>query len=230
MQEQALFAIKGVRDGLLISLSPTAEWESMTAELAAHLDEQSSFFAGARIIADVGERPVPKYELTSLKALLERREMTLWAVLSKSATTVASANALDLHTSISTSAPGLEAGEEDAESEIDPQESGTTGVMIRRTLRSGRVVHSEGHVVIYGDVNAGAEIVAAGDIIIWGRLRGNVYAGVNGDESAVVCALDMTPTQLRIAGYVVTSPAEKHRQPQPEVALVRDGQIIVEAW
>ena len=228
MQDQALFAIKGVRDGLQISLSPTAEWEAMTTELAAHFDEQSSFFAGARIIVDVGERPVPKYELTSLKALLERRGMTLWAVLSESATTVASTHALDLHTSTATVTP--EHTEEDAESGINPEEIGTSGVMIRRTLRSGRIVHSEGHVVIYGDVNPGAEIFAAGDIIIWGRLRGNVHAGVDGDEEAVVCALDMTPTQLRIAGYVVTSPADKQRQPQPEVARVRDGQIIVEAW
>ena len=78
--------------------------------------------------------------------------------------------------------------------------------MIRRTLRSGRTVRSQGHVVVFGDVNPGAEIIAAGDVIVWGRLRGNVHAGANGDESAFVCALDMTPTQLRIAGYISISP------------------------
>jgi septum site-determining protein MinC len=102
--------------------------------------------------------------------------------------------------------------------------------MIRRTLRSGRTVHSIGHVVVFGDVNPGAEIIATGDVIIWGRLRGNVHAGAEGDEDAIVCALEMTPTQLRIAGYIVTSPAEKSQQTRPEVALVRDGQIIVETW
>jgi septum site-determining protein MinC len=102
--------------------------------------------------------------------------------------------------------------------------------MIRRTLRSGRTVHSIGHVVVFGDVNPGAEIIATGDVIIWGRLRGNVHAGAEGDEDAIVCALEMTPTQLRIAGYIVTSPAEKSHEPRPEVALVRDGQIIVETW
>ncbi len=230
MQDQALFAIKGVRDGLLISLSPVAEWETMTTELAAHLDEQSSFYAGAQIIVDVGERPVPKYELTSLKALLERRGMTLWVVLSESETTVESTLALDLRTTtgIANAVPGRV--EQENETETDPEESGSPGVLIHRTLRSGRLVHSPGHVVVIGDVNPGAEIIAAGDVIVWGRLRGNVHAGVEGDESAIVCALDMTPTQLRIAGYIVTSPAEKRRQPQPEVASVRDGQIIVETW
>lgn len=227
MQDQA-FAIKGVRDGLLIALSPTADWLALTADLATHLDEQGKFFDGARIILDVGERPIPKYELSSLKALLERRNLTLWAVLSDSDTTIQSTHALDLRTSAGSIVPGR--GEDQDETGFDPEETGTEGVMLRRTLRSGRTVHSTGHVVIFGDVNPGAEIIAVGDVIVWGRLRGNVHAGAEGDDAAVVCALDMTPTQLRIASYIVTSPADDERQPRPEVALVRDGQIVVEAW
>ena len=102
--------------------------------------------------------------------------------------------------------------------------------MIRRTLRSGRTVRSQGHVVVFGDVNPGAEIIADGDVIIWGRLRGNVHAGASGDESAFVCALDMIPTQLRIAGYISISPSDKRHKPKPEMALIRDSRIIVEAW
>lgn len=227
MQEQT-FVIKGVKDGLLITLNAVEQWSVVTGNLAAHIDEKGAFFTGARIIVDVGERPVPKYDLSSLKALLERRELTLWAVLSTSATTMDSANALDLRTSVGSIIPGRTPADEDAR--VNPEESGIPGVLIRRTLRSGRTVHSAGHVVIYGDVNPGAEIIAVGDIIVWGRLRGNVHAGAEGDETAVVCALDMIPTQLRIAGYIVTSPVEKRHKPKPEVALVRSNQIVVEAW
>jgi len=226
MLEQT-FAIKGIKEGLLIALSPTEEWQQITAALAARIDQQSSFFAGARITVDVGERPVPKYELSSLKALLERRGLTLWAVLSDSDTTIDAAQALDLKTSTANTIPGREGADG---SEFNPEEDGTPGVMIRRTLRSGRTVHSAGHVVVYGDVNPGAEIIAAGDIIIWGKLRGNVHAGADGDESAVVCALDMTPNQLRIAGYITTSPPDKRRKPRPEVASIRNNQMIVETW
>lgn len=226
--EEAIVTIKGLKEGLLITLSETEEWGRVTTDLAARIDQQSSFFAGARIIVDVGERPVPKYDLASLKALLERRDLVLWAVLSASRTTIDAADALDMHTSIHTSLPGRH--EAPADEQVSPEEIGTEGVMIRRTLRSGRVVHSHGHVVVIGDVNPGAEIVAVGDVIVWGRLRGNVHAGAEGDEQAIVCALDMTPTQLRIAGYIVTSPAEKRRNPRPEVASVRNQQIIVEAW
>src|SRR5438270_722065 len=114
--------------------------------------------------------------------------------------------------------------------EISPEEPGMPGVFIDHTLRGGRAVRSNGHVIVYGDVNPGAEIVAAGSVIIWGRLRGTVHAGANGDESAVVCALDLAPTQLRIAGYITVSPPDKRRKPLPEIASVRQGRIVAEAW
>jgi septum site-determining protein MinC len=226
MREQ-IVAIKGIKDGLLIALSPTEEWLAVTSDLAARIDQQSAFFAGARITVDLGERPVPKHELTSLKALLERRGLTLWAVVSNSDTTIGAAQALDLRTGVGGAIPG-EGGDEGAE--VSSEENGIIGVMIRRTLRSGRAVHSDGHVVIYGDVNPGAQIIAAGDIIVWGRLRGSVHAGANGDEEAVICALDMIPTQLRIAGYIATSPEDKRHKPRPEIAVIRSGQIVVETW
>ncbi len=234
MQEQ-LVAIKGIKDGLLITLSPTEEWNVITSELAARIDEQNTFFAGAHVTVDFGERPVPKYELTSLRALLERRDLTLVVVLSDSNTTLEAALSLDIRTTTGAPIPGRKQEEitpfnPEEDVPFDPEEEGTVGVMLRRTLRSGRTVHSGGHVVIYGDVNAGAEIVATGDIIVWGNLRGTVHAGAEGDEDAVVCALNMIPGQLRIAGYITTSPEEKHRQPQPEVAFIRDNQIVVEAW
>ncbi len=226
MQDQNV-AIKGIKEGLLIALSPKEEWQVVTADLAARIDQQSAFFAGARITVDVGERPVSKHELMSLKALLERRGLTLWSVLSDSATTIDAAQALDLKTSTANLIPGREQSEG---TEFSSEEDGSPGVMIKRTLRSGRIIHSNGHVVVFGDVNPGAEIVADGDVIIWGRLRGRVHAGARGDETAIVCALDMTPSQLRIAGHIVTSPQDKRRTPRPEVASVRSNQIVVEAW
>ncbi len=225
--EDQLVVIKGIKEGLLISLNPVEEWLEITGELASRIDQQSAFFAGARITVDVGERPVPKHELSSLKALLERRGLMLWSVLSDSHTTIDAAQALDLKTSTANLIPGRD---ESDGTETSPEEDGTVGVMIKRTLRSGRIVHSAGHVVVYGDVNPGAEIVAAGDVIVWGKLRGIVHAGAEGDETAVVCALDMTPTQLRIAGYITTSPPDKRRNPRPEIASVREDQIIVSAW
>lgn len=233
MQEE-LIAIKGVNEGLLISLSTTEKWQSVTDQLAARIDERAEFYAGANITVELGARPVPKYELSSLKALLERRGLTLSLVLSESETTLKSATALQVPTEdISDWEAPLPAAEQAVAPQetapVNPEETGTYGTLFRRTLRSGRTIHSEGHIVVFGDVNPGAKVIAAGDIVIWGKLRGYVHAGANGDETAVVCALDMNPSQLRIAGYRVTSPPDKRKNIVPEVALVRDNQIIVEA-
>jgi septum site-determining protein MinC len=217
-------AIKGVKDGLLISLDESEEWQGVMADLAARIDQQSSFFTGARITLDVGSRPVRKDELGSAKALLERRGLTLYAVMSESKTTIDSASALDLRANL------VNPAQQDQAATANHEEDGTFGVMIRRTLRSGRTVRSQGHVVVFGDVNPGAEIIADGDVIVWGRLRGNVQAGASGDESALVCALDMIPTQLRIAGYISISPSDKRHKPKPEMAFIRDSRIVVEAW
>jgi septum site-determining protein MinC len=103
-------------------------------------------------------------------------------------------------------------------------------LVVRRTLRSGQSLRHPGHIVVIGDVNPGAEVVAGGDIVVWGRVRGMVHAGALGDEGAVICALDMAPTQLRIAGRIARSPEERRRKPVPEVASVHDGQIVAIPW
>ncbi len=233
MRGEQTVAIKGVQDGLLVTISPTEEWSVLTTELSAKIDQQASFYSGARVTLDAGERPVPKDQLMGLKALLERRGIILWAVSTESQTTIDAAIALDLRTSNVTAQPSARAETYDdgvASTFSNVDEDGTTGIMIRRTLRSGRIVRSQGHVVVFGDVNPGAEIIAGGDVIVWGRLSGNVHAGANGDENAVVCALDMIPTQLRIAGHITTSPDEKRRKPRPETAFIRDHRIVVDQW
>ncbi len=226
-----LIAIKGVNDGLLISLSTTESWQAVADQLAARIDEKAEFYAGANVIVELGTRPVPKYELSSLKALLERRGLTLALVRSVSDTTIKSAAALALRSESNGQAEAspIAAAPAQETKPVNPEETGTHGILFRRTLRSGRTIHSDGHVIIFGDVNPGAKVIAVGDIVIWGKLRGYVHAGATGDETAVVCALDMNPSQLRIAGYIVTSPPDKRKKIVPEIALIRDAQIIVEA-
>ena len=88
---------------------------------------------------------------------------------------------------------------------------------------------------ILGDVEAGAEVVAEGDVVGWGTLRGLVHAGVGGDDEAVICALKLSPTQLGIAGILTRFPVSYDTgylvAPQPpELARLEAGRIVVEAW
>ena len=109
----------------------------------------------------------------------------------------------------------------------------------RGTLRSGQVITSESSVTIIGDVNPGAKIIAQGNIVILGALKGNVHAGCTGDRSCFVFALDMQPIQIQIGDLIAKSPDEpqpKHRvrrkekpaQEQAQIAIAKDGYIYIE--
>jgi septum site-determining protein MinC len=84
-------------------------------------------------------------------------------------------------------------------------------------------------VVVLGDVNAGAEIVAEGSVIIWGRLRGAVHAGARGDEAAVVCALEFAPLRLQIAEEAVNLPKQRETA-QAGMAFIEDGRVSISPW
>jgi septum site-determining protein MinC len=106
------------------------------------------------------------------------------------------------------------------------------GVMyLRQTLRSGQSVSHTGHLVIIGDVNPGAEVVAEGDITVWGALRGIARAGCSGNNDAEIRALRLQPIQIRIGESFARSP-DKNRlhydnHHGPETARVVDGKIKV---
>lgn len=219
--------IKGIRDGLLVTVTGAGEWGESAQTLLARVDEQADFFKGARLSLEVGARAVSAADLGRLRDALSERGLSLAAVLSESPLTTTAAQALGLKVSLA--APAPPAVQAQIDSETDSEEVREAAVLVRRTLRSGRSVRHSGHVIVLGDVNPGAEIAADGDILVWGRLRGVAHAGAGGDERAVVCALDLAPTQLRIAKFIATSPARKGT-PQPEQARVKDGHIVAERW
>ena len=227
----ALVTIKGIENGLLIELDESEVWLTVTEALAQEIDAKESFFKNSPVTVNLGSRPVGKGDMKGLVALLERRSLTLWAVVSSSNTSINAAHELDVKTNESNQLPfaDLLNPSHKADTKPNPLNALSKGLIIRRTLRSGQRVDIKGHVVIIGDVNPGAEVIATGDVVIWGKLRGTVHAGTDGDTNVIICALEMSPIQLRIADYIVTSPKGIH-QTEPEVALIRDNQIIVESW
>lgn len=104
-------------------------------------------------------------------------------------------------------------------------------IMVQRTIRSGQRVFYPGNVVVLGDVNPGGEIVAGGNIIVMGAFRGVAHAGAMGDKKAIVAALRLEPSQLRIAGYITRAPeGDFSTLRQPEIARVQDGVVIIEQY
>lgn len=214
--------VKGIKNGLLIELKE-GEWEEQESALFSHIDENLAFFKGAKLVLDVGDRNLKSPQLSSLRGKLSDREIKLKAVLSSSLVTERASQDLGLEIKIDQSS------HRDEKATIDSRLEGDEAVFLARTLRSGHKVSYPGHIVVLGDVNPGAELIAGGNILVWGRLRGVVHAGAGGDTGAVVCALDLSPTQLRIAETISVSPTRKGK-PKPEIASLVDGQVTARNW
>jgi septum site-determining protein MinC len=111
-----------------------------------------------------------------------------------------------------------------------PVESGSAladPLYLQMTLRSGMEIRHPGTVIILGDVNPGSSIIASGDVIVWGNLRGVVQAGATGNSRCLIMALRMEPTQLRIADFVARAPETPPAQYHPEVAYVTSEGIRI---
>lgn len=219
----SLVQIKGLRDGLLVSLGK-ASLDDLRAALMEQIEARQSFFQGARVALDVGSQILHVNELSELRDTLSERGVNLWAVVSESPTTEKTAQLLGLATRISKPRP--------QEMNRPPAEAaGGAGaaMWVGRTLRSGTRIEFPGNIVVLGDVNPGAEVVADGSILVWGRVRGVAHAGAHGDQSAVVCGLDLSAGQIRVAGATVV-PLERSGELRPEKISLKDGILKVEPW
>ncbi|NLG33437.1 MAG: hypothetical protein GX550_07955 [Syntrophomonadaceae bacterium] len=119
---------------------------------------------------------------------------------------------------------------------IDPATTTTTkkvpskDLFLHRSLRSGQKVRSEGSVLVWGNVHESAEIIAAHDIIILGKLEGIAHAGVYGDLSSVVFALCLAPSQIRIGQVISRNPGGLEKPDYPEVAYLEDNTICIKPY
>jgi len=221
-QITALVQIKGIRDGLLATFID-APWEDQSVALLTQIDERPAFFQGARLAMDVGGQVWRVNDLVELRDRLSERNVSLWAVISESPTTEQTSQLLGLATRISKPRP-------EEQKQFSEGVSDETALYINKTLRSGTRVEFPGTIVVVGDVNPGAEIIADGNVIVWGRVRGVIHAGAKGDRSAFICALDLSANQLRIADEV-SAALKPQKDPKPEIASINgEGRLQAELW
>lgn len=206
---------KGNRDGVTIYCLDHAEFSDILSDLAKRLKKRAAFFGEAPVRIDVGQREITEAEKQALCDVIKQNSrLHLTAIQSAAERPPAVAAA-------------RRQGETD-DLRLDGFKEGRA-IVIKRTLRSGQYVRFPGHVIVLGDVNPGAEIVADGDIFVFGTLRGIAHAGVNGDRGASVVALRLAPTQLRIADIISRAPDDSELPEQPEYAYDSDLGIMIAA-
>ena len=229
-------SIKGRSDGLVIEIGK-GSWSEMLAALDDRLQQSASFFRNARVAVDLGTRSTTEAELMPLVDLLKTHGLTLASVRTSTERTFQAALALGLTTTLE-SAEGVPVA--DAAPAVTNTSLGAYFVY-RGYLRSGHRLQRKESVLVIGDVNPGAEVSSEGDVLVWGRLRGVVHAGAKGNLRAIVAALDLEPTQLRIADVMTIGPDPRPGQPgkwfwkrsankRPEIARIANETISIEEW
>lgn len=222
-----LFTIKGLKSGTTFLFDDRASFPDVIHAVEEELARAKGFFRDSPVVLHFGERELHKEEWRELKEILHREGLLLrYAV----AATEKSRDLLYKE--------GLHVREELI---VSAQEKKTvqpeapelpTALYLRRSLRSGQKHVFNGDVVLVGDVNQGAEIIAGGDTIVFGTLRGVVHAGYPDNPAAVVVALNLMPLQLRIGPFIARAEEGQlnARAQRPEVARVKDERIIIEPY
>jgi septum site-determining protein MinC len=215
MQTQHI-VLKGSREGLVLYLDPHLEFNILLKEIEKNLIKTSQFLQGATVRCYWGEKNCSEQQREILIGVLKRYglELTGWL-------TDADLSVTGKQTRLN-SIPKVEHFWEEGMTEENC-------LFVERTLRSGKSINFNGHVLVIGDVNPGAEIIASGNIVVIGALRGVAHAGAAGDRKALVTAYYLNPTQLRIADHVTRSPDENVAWRGPEIARISGGKIVVES-
>lgn len=214
IDEQESVVFKGYKSGLTLIIPENGPFEKYLQELKHNLEQSQDFFKDAKVFLRIGKRVLKDNERAELVQLINMSGLNLqW-----------------LQADETSGDPNEKLM---PETENDPF---VATITVKKTVRSGQRIAFEGNLVIIGDVNPGAELVATGDIVILGRLRGIAHAGAQGDTAAQIIAFQLQPVQIRIAGVITRAPESESGSDSgsnhhgPEVARIKNGQIIVEKY
>jgi len=239
MAQKGPVEFKGKLNGLYLNLDPNVDFEVIISYLTTLLDNRASFYKGSRIIGVRGKELNYKQKAIIETLIFDQYGITVESLedFSKLETlSVPEKNTVDntpQEKQVDLPLSTIES-EKKSESKIDKSTQIQSAVndthFVFGTMRSGKSVHHSGHVVVIGDVNPGAEIVAEGNIIVMGRVLGFIHAGSAGNDKAIVIANLLKPTQIRISKYISVPPSddESHHTNVPEKATVCDGVIKIE--
>lgn len=244
--------IKGNKYGFQIVLNPSLPFEELRRELAAKLRESMGFFDSGRgvAISFEGRDLTPGEQNILVDTIMENSGMSVSCIVDGARVVETQfARALDMVRQEVPNEEEVSGDEEEKPSHHDPNDIiteavpdmlvGKNGQFYRGTLRSGQKIEVDGSLVVLGDINPGAQIVARGNVVVLGCLKGSVYAGYPDNKSTFVAALWMEPMQIQIGSCIARSPdrSEKDKRPgkkkhdkkmEARMAFVENDNIFIE--
>lgn len=219
-------SIKGTREGLVILIDTSMEYEEIKKNLLTKMESSKGFFKGAKF-AVYEHQSAAAGNYMELEDICRRYGLVpspdiCWppAVKNKFVS--------------KTSEPPRNSGEAPVvlplrrRVNLPSEIPGEKALLVNRTLRSGQKVTSSESIVILGDVHAGSEVIAGGSVLISGHCRGTVRAGMNGAPGAVILAMTFDPVVLGIGGVSAHSSQFDKNIKGPLVACLHKDRITVE--
>ena len=204
--------LKGVGDSLWVSIDPLLPVDRLQNELIKPFERLKHLAINARVIIDPGDHKNCDKLIEELGIFLKTKFQVGQA-----------------------SKPNVKKRFAD-KNRIRQQDMGNSWhhyrsdvLMIAGRVRSGQKIETKKHLLVLGDLNPGAELIAGGDIIIMGSLKGKASAGQPGNEDAIIMALEFKPTQIQIGGFVAAGITDTSGK-RPEFASVEDNAIVVDDY
>ncbi len=203
--------IKGNKYGIVVVLDEKEDFKKLKEELKKKFEESSKFFnnSSSMAISFEGKKLSNDEQREILDMIQENTELNIVCVMDST---------------------DEEVFKNRVEEALNSMNDCTGGQFYKGTLRSGQVLESDSSIVILGDVNPGAKILSAGNVVVLGSLKGTVYAGIKGNPNAFVVALEMYPVQIKI-GDIIARCADKPKKlskPETKIAYVDGENIYIE--
>lgn len=203
--------IKGNKYGIIVVLSPDEPFDELKLLIAEKFRESSKFFENAKMaISFEGRKLTNEEQREILDIIADNADMHIVCVMDND-----------------------DEIQEKFQKTLEQrllELSSNTGQFYKGILRSGASLEFETSVIIIGDVNHGARVVSKGNIIVLGSLKGTAFAGATGNTNSFVVALDMNPTQIRIADSIARAPDKpvKNEVKEAKIAFLEEGNIYIE--
>jgi septum site-determining protein MinC len=212
-------SVKGVDDKLVVAIQE-ANWTDGNNSLRDYINENKRFLENAKIVLDVKDILIKSNDLFDLRNFFNDNQILLTSILSTQEETNTSADLL-----------GITNRNTEKTKPIPKKHNSLierTASIIKKTIRSGVLIEESNDIVIIGEVNPGAVIRSEGNIIVWGKLLGEVHAGRAGDKTAIIGALEMNPSFMTIAEVQFDS--TKRKSKEPEIAHLQHDIIRIDSW
>ena len=209
-----IVTIKGLKYGLQLTFANGASFDDVQANLLNKLESGNGFFIrGTTVFVPKGYFAEEQNE--ALRKMFHRHGMLFSTELKRPNMAPPSRDT----TKDTTKTPAQKPKAVDEAQKM---------MIINHTIRGGQEVKVNSSVLICGNVNPGAQVIAGGSIDIRGTCRGFVHAGAFGDKTACVVADRLMPAQIRIADLIARAPDEPEQVTQAERAMIRGNQIVFE--